>query len=548
MPSATSHSSTTTPTPAPLNVKSSALSVESSSQSTRRAFLRRSTLGSAATLLSTIPLVALATASSAKAATGPATSTDKTDDIIYMSATKLAQLIREKKVSAVEATQAFIDRHMVVNDRLNAVVMNCYARALSEAKAADAALAKGQLKGPLHGVPMTIKDSLDTEGVISTGATYGRQQFIPKKDATCVARVRAAGAILLGKTNTPEFTLGGLGGISTSSNLLYGSTHNPYDLTRTASGSSGGAGAIVAAGGAAFDIGSDWGGSIRGPAHNNGIAGIKPTSIRVPRTGHIVDFGGVFDLWQQLGPMARRVEDIALITPIISGPDFRDAACAPVPWSDPAKVDLKKLRLAFFPTNGVTTTDDDTKKTVLQCVKWLEGLVAGVTEDLPKEILTDLYASRTKLTSGDGWAFYKRLADKWGTKNFSPSVTERVKAGKTISTAEYVEAWEQADAAKSRMLSWFQKYDVLLCPVAGTPATEIDRISPAPSGTPNWSYTGAFNTTGWPVTVVRCGTSSDGKNLPIGIQVVAAPWREDITIAVASALEAQSGGWQRPPI
>ena len=185
---------------------------------------------------------------------------------------------------------------------LNAVVMNSYARARAEAKALDAKAARGDFAGPLHGVPMTIKDSLDTEGVITTGATYGRQQYVPTKDATVVARVRKAGAILLGKTNTPEFTLGGLGGISTASNLLYGSSHNPYDLTRSTAGSSGGAGAIVAAGGAAFDIGSDWGGSIRGPSHNNGIAGIKPTSVRVPRTGHIVDYGGIFDLWQQLGP------------------------------------------------------------------------------------------------------------------------------------------------------------------------------------------------------------------------------------------------------
>jgi amidase len=508
-------------------------------RSDRRDFLRAAGLFAVASALPGLK-------SSVQAAPGYATSTDKTDELIFMSATKLAQLIREKKISSLELTKAYIDRQLAVNDRLNAVVMNCYTRALKEAQAADEALAKGEIKGALHGVPITIKDSLDTEGVITTGATYGRQQYIPKQDATVVARVRAAGAILLGKTNTPEFTLGGLSGISTASNLLYGSSHNPYDLTRSTSGSSGGAGAIVAAGGAAFDIGSDWGGSIRGPSHNNGIAGIKPTSVRVPRTGHIVGYGGVFDLWQQLGPMVRRVEDIALITPIISGPDFKDAACAPVPWADPARVELKKLRLAYFRTNDVAETDDDTRKTVAQAVKWLEGLVASVTEDLPKDILTDLYAARNKLTSGDAWAFYRRLADKWGTKNFSPSVTERMKTMTPISSAEYVEAWEKADAAKSRMLGWFKNYDVLLCPVAGTPATTIDQAVPANWAA--WSYTGVFNSTGWPVTVVRCGTSTDGKNLPIGVQVVAAPWREDITIAVASVLEAQGGGWQRPPI
>lgn len=494
-----------------------------------------------------LPHASVAASLAAAVSTAQAASTDKSDELIYMSAAKLAGLIRAKKVSALEAVEACIARQIAVNDQLNAVVMNCYERARQEARKLDARAAQGDFAGPLHGVPMTLKDSLDTAGVISTGATYGRQQYIPPKDATVVARARQAGAILLGKTNTPEFTLGGLAGINAASNLLYGSSHNPYDLTRTTSGSSGGAGAIVAAGGAAFDIGSDWGGSIRGPAHNNGIAGIKPTSVRVPRTGHIVDYGGVFDLWQQLGPMCRRVEDLSLITPIISGPDFRDAACAPVPWADPAKVELKKLKVAFFPANGVTDTDEDTKNTVKTAAKWMSEAAAGVTEDLPKSILEDLYDARTKLTGGDGWQFYRRLAEKWGTHNFSPSVNDRMKGMTPISSAEMVAAWEKADYAKARMLEWMKSYDVLLCPVGGKPAEVIDREKPPAPGAMNWSYTGVFNSTGWPVVVVRCGTSADGK-LPIGVQVVAAPWREDITLAVASYLESRSGGWKKPPI
>ena len=519
-------------------------------RSGRRDFLRSAGLFAVASALPGLT-------SSAKAAPGYTASTDKTDDLIYMSATKIAQLIREKKVSSVEVTKAYIDRQLAVNDRLNAVVMNCYSRALTEAQAADAALAKGEIKGPLHGVPMTIKDSLDTEGVISTGATYGRQQYIPKKDATVVARVRAAGAILLGKTNTPEFTLGGLSGISTASNLLYGSSHNPYDLTRSTSGSSGGAGAIVAAGGAAFDIGSDWGGSIRGPSHNNGIAGIKPTSVRVPRTGHIVDYGGIFDLWQQLGPMTRKVEDLMLITPLIAGPDFKDASCAPVPWADPAKVELKKLKVSFCADNGANgrqATDDDTKKTVRQVAKWLEEAVTSVKEDVPQGILMDLADARSKLSRGDGGAFYQRLADKWGTKNFSPQRKASMATANPLSSAELVEAWEKHDTCKSRMLEWMKSYDVFICPVSNKPAQPIDAAAGeggggGAGGPPNgWPYTGAFNCTGWPSVVVRCGTSTDGKNLPIGVQVVCAPWREDICLAVASYLEGRSGGWQRPPV
>jgi amidase len=484
-----------------------------------------------------------------------AASTDKSTDIIYMSATKLAEQIRAKKVSALEAVNAYIDRQIAVNDLLNAVVMNSYTRARAEAKALDAKAAKGEWVGPLHGVPITLKDSLDTEGIITTGATYGRQQYIPKKDATSVARVRKAGAIVLGKTNTPEFTLGGLGGISAASNLLYGSSHNPYDLTRTTAGSSGGAGAIVAAGGAAFDIGSDWGGSIRGPSHINGIAGIKPTSVRVPRTGHIVDYGGIFDLWQQLGPMCRRVEDIALITPLISGPDYFDASCAPVPWADPAKVELKKLKVAFCDDNGGKdrqATDADTKKTVRQAAKWLESVVASVNEAAPTAALNDVAAARQKLSSGDGGAFYQRLADKWGTKNISPQRKNTMANAKPLSSAEMIEAWEAQDDAKSRMLDWMKDYDVFICPTGNKPAQPIDQEGGGGGGGggapgSGWPYTGVFNCTGWPVVVVRCGSSADGK-LPIGLQVVAAPWREDLCIAVASYLEAQSGGWKKPPI
>ncbi len=472
-----------------------------------------------------------------------------------MSAAKLAGLIRAKKISAREVVALHIKRQIAVNDKLNAVVTNCYERAEAEARALDERAARGDWAGPLHGVPMAIKDSLDTEGVVTTGATIGRMSYVPKKDATCVARVRAAGAILLGKTNTPEFTLGGLGGISTASNLLFGASRNPYDLSRSTAGSSGGAGAIVAAGGASFDIGSDWGGSIRGPSHNNGIAGIKPTSVRVPRTGHIVDYGGIYDMWQQLGPMCRRVEDVALITPLISGPDFKDASCAPVAWADPAKVDLKKLRVAFASDNGATgpqATDADTKAVVQQAAKWLGELVASVKETAPVGALMELTEARRNLTNCDAWAFFKRAADKWGSVNFAPSVKDRMKDMKPISTAETIEAWEKHDAAKSKLLGWMQGYDVFLCPVAAKPAQPIDALPGTAAGGSSgpingWPYTGVFNSTGWPVVVVRCGSSADGK-LPIGVQVVCAPWREDICLAVAAALEARSGGWKMPPI
>src|SRR5215467_7061994 len=202
------------------------------------------------------------------------------DELIYSSATSLARAIREKQVSSHEVVEAYIHRIEAVNPRLNAVVQLTADTALARAKQADVALARREINGPLHGVPITIKDSFDTEGIISTAGTKGRVSFIPQQDATAVARMRAAGAIILGKTNLPELSLA-----YESNNLIYGRTNNPYDLSRTPGGSSGGESAIIAAGGSPLGLGTDGFGSIRLPAHFCGIAGLKPTAGRVPYTG-----------------------------------------------------------------------------------------------------------------------------------------------------------------------------------------------------------------------------------------------------------------------
>ena len=251
-------------------------------------------------------------------------------EIIFDSATSLAASIRDRRISSTELTQAYLDRIEKVNPDLNAVVM-LDETAIDQARAADDALAKGSEVGPLHGVPITLKDSHDTAGIVTTGGTLGRANFVPDSDSTVTARLRAAGVVLLGKTNTPELTMG-----METDNLVYGRTNNPYDTGRTCGGSSGGGAAIVAAGGSAFDIGTDTGGSIRFPGHCCGVAGIKPTSGRVPRTGHIIPYGmGIRDSLTQVGPIARYVEDLALVLPIISGPDWRDPAIVPMPLEDP---------------------------------------------------------------------------------------------------------------------------------------------------------------------------------------------------------------------
>lgn len=513
-------------------------SLTTSRPTSRRSFLRSAgLLGSFVTAAST---------TRAATAVYPV-SKDTSDDPIFMSATKLAGWLRERKISALEAVDAYYARIDAVNPRLNAVVQFCRERARSEAKAADESLAKGKVLGPLHGVPMTIKDSIDTAGVISTAGTVGRMNYVPEKDATVVARLRAAGAILLGKTNTPEWTLagGGIPGVSTTANIVYGITKNPYDVTRSTSGSSGGAGAIVSAGGSAFDIGTDWGGSIRGPAHNNGIAGIKPTFGRVPRTGHIVGFGGYLDNWQELGPMARRVEDLSLLMPIVSGPDFTDCSMYPMPWKDPAKIDVTKLRVAYFPTNGIAETTSETQDMVKACAKLFADAGATVTEDCPKDLILELEEIRFKFMAGDGWAYLERLAEKWGSKAVSPTVVARYKQG-IVPTAELIELWEKQDANKVKFLQWIKNYDIVLCPAAGKPAQPINLGTTVNTFRPGSGYTGMFNTTGYPSAVVRAGTSPEG--LPLGIMVTGPLWRDEVVLAACSFIESATGGWQKPPL
>ena len=462
------------------------------------------------------------------------------EELIYSSAKSIAAAIREKQVSCKEVLEAHLRRIDEVNPKLNAVVQLALDRAQVEAEEADSALARGEIKGPLHGVPMTIKDSLDTEGVVSTGGTQGRAGFVPREDATVVARMRAAGAILIGKTNTPELTLAG-----ETNNLVYGRTNNPYDLSKTTGGSSGGAGAIIAAGGSPLDLGSDTGGSVRLPTHFCGIAGLKPTSGRVPRTGHIVPFGmGAMDSLTVNGPMARYVEDLALVLPIISGVDWRDPAVVPMPLGDPAAVDVAGLSVAVYTDNGIVTPTAETVQAVLDAAAALKDLGARVQEDRP-DVLDQSGRLFVKLGASDGRTWIRRLLDKAGTVDVHPWLLQRFEAAKPLPVGEFTEVLEEVDAFRSAMLGFMESYDAILCPVAAFPAPEHRGIHDEET-VPLASYTNTYNLTGWPGAVVRGGSSPEG--LPIGVQVVARPWREDVALAVARKLEEALGGWRPPPV
>ncbi|MDP3293944.1 MAG: amidase [Nevskia sp.] len=467
------------------------------------------------------------------------------DALTSKSVTEIAQMIASKQVTSVDVVKACYARIDAVNPKLNAVVATCRERALAEAAAADTLLASGKSLGPLHGVPFTIKDSFDTAGVVSTGGTLGRKDFVPGKDATVVARVRAAGGILLGKTNTPEFTLGG--SARGTYNLIHGQTYNPYNQAYTPSGSSGGAGAIVAAGGAYFDIGSDYGGSIRGPAFVNGIAGIKPTLGRVPRTGHIVGYGGAYDFFQETGPLARRVEDLTLLMSLLNGPDFSDATMAPVPIGDPAKVNLKSLRVAWYTGNGTIDASSETQALVKQCVAYFTALGCTIKQDQPPK-MRQLWEIRQKYEGADDRAHIRALLKKHGTTQASPGLRLD---GEELPSADFTRLLEEMDAIKSEQLAWVEGYDLIICPAANQAPQKIPAEFVRPPNSPAMSgggYTSQYNTNGWPAGVVRAGTSKDEPGMPLGIQIVGQPWRDDVVLAAMAHVEKQTGGWQLPPI
>jgi amidase len=446
-----------------------------------------------------------------------------------LSLVELAYALRGGRVSSEEAVRACLDRIDEVNPVLNAVVQIRREEALEEARAADRV--PREKRGLLHGIPVTIKDSFDTQGIISTAGTMGRASYVPAGDATIVKRLRAAGAIVMGKTNTPDLTLA-----FETNNLVYGRTNNPYDETRTPGGSSGGAAAIVAAGGSPLDIGSDTGGSIRVPAHFCGIAGHKPTAGRVPRTGHIIGFEGPTEGLTHVGPLARRVDDLALALSLIAGPDGVDPHVAPAPLGDHTAVPVAGLRVAYFNNLGSLRPTGETSAALEGGLRLLERAGCPLRAiEIP--LGDDLYAMYSGLMWNDGGAGIARILERWGTKE--SALFDRIRQSPVEPIGEYTARLERWDAWRSSMLRLFADFDVLLCPVYVGPAPLHGQFE-RPSG----AYTQLFDLTGWPSTVVRAGTSPEG--LPIGVQCVAHPWREDVSLAVARHLELGLGPWRGP--
>jgi amidase len=447
----------------------------------------------------------------------------------------IANAIKARQITSVELTRKFLDRIEQVNGPLNAAINIQADLALKYAAEADARLEAGETPGPLHGVPMTIKDSLDTKDMVTTWGTTGRKDYRPGRDATAVARLRDAGAILLAKTNTPEFTLS-----FKTDNLLFGATRNPFDLNRTPGGSSGGAAALIASGASLFDVGTDTGGSIRLPAHFCGIAGIKPTTGRVPCTGNALPSSGLIARLSQPGPMARCAEDLELLLNIMMGPDLLDPYALPGNPVDSSQVDLNQLRFGYFGDNGVKSPTAEIQGAIKSVVALLAEEGIKTSETRPSGIeMTSFILSR--VFSADGGEMIEALLEDCRTTEISSALAGMDENSlPKIDQKEFAQVINLWDNYRSSMLSVFQDFDVLLCPVNGQTAIPLDQDEDMA----DYTYTSAFNLTGWPAAVVQVG--SDNNGLPIGIQIVAAPFREDRCLAVARWLENKIGPFTPP--
>jgi Asp-tRNA(Asn)/Glu-tRNA(Gln) amidotransferase A subunit family amidase len=465
----------------------------------------------------------------------------------FLSAVSMAKQVRDRKVSPVELVEAHLVQIEKLNLKLNAFVQVDAERARRLAQRAEFAVAHGKTLGPLHGVPISIKSSLEVEGLRCEAGTRLRAGFVATQDAPLVTRLKNAGAIVLGVTNTPEFLMAW-----ETDNLLYGRSNNPWDVERTPGGSSGGEAAAIAAGMSAGGVGSDGGGSIRVPAHFSGICGLKPTPGRIPATGHFPVSAGPFALIGVVGPMSRTVPDLKVLFEMMQGPDVGDTCAAPVPVRWPSEDETKKLRIGYFEDDGRTPVTPETRAAVRTAAEALRSAGFQVDHFQP-EGLDDARRLWHRFFVVAGGMMLRPLF-KENDADLSPILKQFLEwsAAEPAHTARtLLDAWIQRDLLRARFFAQMQQYPIVLCPAAAIPAFRHGERSWQAEGKTvhyldAWSYTEFFNLLGNPAAVVPVGRSSEG--LPIGVQIVGRPWEEEQVLAVAAALEKECSAWAIPPI
>jgi len=443
-----------------------------------------------------------------------------------MSAAAMAAAVRDGQLTPIEILDAHLERIAALNPTLNAIVA-------LDADRARAAARVHNRQGALAGVPLTIKSALDVAGMPAECGSLLRKGNIATSDATLVARLRAAGAVILGATNVPEFLMAW-----ETDNALYGRTNSPWDASRTPGGSSGGESAAIATGMSAGGIGSDGGGSIRVPAHFTGICGLKPTPGRIPCTGHFPGSVGPFVQLGVVGPMARTVQDVRLIFEACAGLDWGDVRTVDLPVRKP---NLAGLRVAWYDNNGIAPVTPETRTAVRAAAGALDAAEIGVEERLPSGLdgLFDLFLLFFVKCSV---VFLQPMVDELGDR-ISPTLREywaHAKPRPVPSFSELVLAWAARDQMRLTLLEQMKQFPILLTPVCSTPAFRHGERAWDVDGhrvqyLESFSYCELCNVLGLPAAVVPAGVSPEG--LPIGVQIIGRPFEEELVLAVAEIIE-----------
>jgi Asp-tRNA(Asn)/Glu-tRNA(Gln) amidotransferase A subunit family amidase len=456
--------------------------------------------------------------------------------VALLSAVEQLALLRLKKLSPLELVEEHIARIERWNPILNALIDFDPERAREQARAVK--------NGPLSGLPLTVKSSIATKGYrCEIGSTLHRGE-IPQQDAEAVARLRRAGAVILGTTNCPELLMA-----YESDNLLYGRTNNPWALDRTAGGSSGGEAAAIAAGLSAGGLGSDSGGSVREPAHFSGICALKPTSGRIPSAGHLPPCTGPFSILGSIGPMARTIADVDLLFRTVAGAHAADPSGAPIGLRDLSLTEAKQVPIGWFEDDGLVAVTPETRQAVRDAATALERQGFKVRPFRP----SSLEAARRlwHIFFVQCGAMFYAPSISGHEKELSPvfqDFLEIAHAQSPLTAESLLQAWSDCDVVRGRLLAEMEEFPLLLMPVCSIPAFRHGERKWMVEGR-ELRYLDAMRFTQWfnllaaPAAVVPVGRSDDG--LPIGVQIAGRPFEDELVLTVAGAIESEFG--YRPP-
>ena len=463
--------------------------------------------------------------------------TESQNELCFLTIHQASRLIQSRELSPLELTSAFLERIEAVDGRLKSYVTLLAESALANARTAEAEVVRGEYRGPLHGIPIALKDLYDTKGVRTTAQSKVLETRVPGEDATTTRKLREAGAVLLGKLAMHEFALGG------PQTSLFDQARNPWSLEHITGGSSSGSGAAVAAGLCMGSLGSDTGGSIRGPASLCGIVGLKPTYGRVSRYG-VVPLSWSLD---HCGPMTWTVEDSALMLQAIAGPDPRDptASHAPVPDYSASLGDGIRGLTVGVPRDYFFNPDvlePETASVVDKALADLEGLGARILEvNVPS--LEYAAIANTVIMLGEAFAYHRSNLQSQ-PQNFGDIVRLRFYMGGLFTAADYVQAQRARSRVKREFAETLQQVDVIAVPTSARPAATFAAFDPFSTMLPP-SFTAPFNETGMPAISIPCGFNQAG--LPIGLQIAGKPFDESAVLGVAYAYQQHAKWYETRP-